>query len=70
MKSELTDRQAEVLAYIKKYIKRFGYAPTIRAIGDRFDMTVNGAAGHVHQLEARGHIKRAKGLARAMVVLD
>ena len=70
MKQDLTDRQAEVLAYIKKYIKRFGYAPSIRAIGERFDMTVNGAAGHVKAIEARGYIKRTKGLARAMVVLD
>jgi repressor LexA len=70
LKQELTDRQASVLAYIKKYITKFGYAPSIRAIAERFDMTVNGGAGHVKALEAKGYIKRTKGLARAMVVLE
>ena len=32
--NELTDRQAEVLAYIKKYIKQFGYSPSLRAIAE------------------------------------
>ncbi len=70
MKPELTDRQAEVLAYIKTYIRRFGYAPSMRAIGDRFDMRTNAVLGHLRALEAKRRIKRTKGLARAMVVLD
>lgn len=70
MKPELTDRQADVLAYIKKYIARFGYPPSIRAIGDRFDMNVNGVAGHLRALQAKGYIKRTAGLARAMIVVE
>lgn len=70
MKRELTDRQAEVLAYIKSYIAKFGYAPSLRAIGERFDMQVNGVIGHLRLLEQKGYIKRTKGLARAMVVVE
>lgn len=70
MKQQLTDRQAEILAYIKRYIAKFGYPPSIRAIGDRFDMNVNGVSGHLRALQTKGHITRAAGLPRAIKVLD
>lgn len=68
--SELTDRQAKVLAYIKRYIEKYGYAPSMRCISDRFDIAINGVAGHLRALEAKGYIKRAKGIARAMTVIE
>lgn len=67
---ELTDRQAEVLTYIRQYIARFGYAPSVRCIGDRFDMQVNGVAGHLKALERKGRIRRTKGVARSIVVIE
>lgn len=70
MKPELTDRQAQILAYVKQYIGKFGYAPSMRAIGDRFDIAVNAVAGHLKCLERAGRIKRTPGLARAMVVVE
>jgi repressor LexA len=70
MKSELTPRQAEVLEYIKRYIKQYGYAPSMRCIGDRFDIAINAVAGHLRALEAKGWIKRSAGLARALSVLE
>lgn len=76
MKREpLTDRQAEVLGYIKKYIQRFKVPPTFRAIAERFDMQVNGAAGHIRLLELKGYLKRLRGkdgkrMARGLVVVD
>lgn len=70
MKSELTDRQAEVLAYIKKYIAKFGYPPSFRAIGERFDMQPTGVGGHLKALETKGYIRRDKRVARSIVVLE
>lgn len=72
MKQKLTDRQADVLGYIKRFVAKFGYAPSMRTIGDRFDIAVNGVAGHLRALESKGYIKRTNGIARAMamVVLD
>jgi SOS-response transcriptional repressor LexA len=70
MAKELTDRQAEVLAYIKKYIAKFGYSPSFRAIAERFDMQANGVVCHLTALEAKGYIKRDKRVARSIVVLD
>ena len=70
MSQDLTDRQAEVLAYIKKYILKFGYAPSMRAIAERFDIQVHAVACHLKAIEGRGYIKRTRGLARAMVVVE
>jgi repressor LexA len=70
MKRELTERQEEVLRYIKWYVAKYGYAPSVRCIADRFDMQVNGAKGHLDALETKGWIKRTRGLARAMVVCE
>lgn len=70
MKGELTERQAEVLGYIKRYIKTYGYAPTMRGIAERFDIGINAVAGHLRALEAKGYIKRSAEIARALVVVD
>jgi repressor LexA len=69
MQQELTERQAAVLNYVKKYLAKFGYAPSFRAIAERFDMQTNGVAGHLKALEAKGYIRRDKGVARSIVVL-
>ena len=69
-KRELTDRQAEVLTCIKQYIAKFGYAPSVRAIAERFDMQTHAVMGHLRALEFKGYIKRTKGVARGMVVLE
>lgn len=70
LKPELTYRQAEVLAYIKTYIRKFRYPPSVRCIADRFDIAVNAVAGHLKVLQAKGYIKRTKGVARGMVVVE
>lgn len=70
MRPELTDRQAQVLAYIKTYTKRFRYAPSVRCIADRFDIAVNAVSGHLRQLQDKGYIKRTKGIARSLVVVE
>ena len=69
MKPELTDRQAAILAYIKTYKAKFGYAPSFRAIAERFDMNVNGVTCHLKALEAKGYIRRDRNIARSIVVL-
>ena len=69
MAKELTDRQAEVLAYIKKYIAKFGYSPSFRAIAERFDIQAAGVSGHLMALESKGYIRRDKRTARSIVVL-
>lgn len=77
MKPELTERQAEVLAYIKKSILKNGYAPNTREIGKALGIaSPNGVQTHLRQIEAKGYLKRVRpgpdgrALSRAMVVVD
>ena len=58
------------MAYIKTYMAKFGYAPSVRGIAERFDMTVMGAWSHLRLIEQKGYIKRTKGIARGLVVLE
>jgi repressor LexA len=62
MTSDLTERQAEVLAYLREYIARHGWAPTYREIGERFGFaSTNGTADHLKALERKGCIVRGHG---------
>jgi repressor LexA len=54
---ELTQRQGEVLTFIKEYIKTHAYPPTIREIADFFGISVKGAYDHVEALKKKGHLK-------------
>lgn len=63
---ELTERQKEILNFLKSYIKDRGYPPTMREIGEHFGFTWLGARGHLRALEKKGVIKinpfKARGL--------
>jgi SOS-response transcriptional repressor LexA len=48
----LTARQQEILDYIKRYRAKFGHAPGLRCICDRFDIPVSVAAANVRELKA------------------
>ena len=54
---ELTQRQGEVLTFIKEYIKTHAYPPTIREIADFFGISVKGAYDHVEALKKKEHLK-------------
>ena len=58
----LTDRQREVLDFIRTYIVWNGYSPAVRDIGAYFSIgSPNGVECHLKALEKRGYITRAKG---------
>lgn len=64
----LTDRQAEILAYIVRFRARFGFAPSIREIGEEFGIaSTNGVNDHLVALERKGHLTRERFLSRAIV---
>lgn len=63
---QLTQRQKDILDFLKSYIRDHGYPPTMREIGERFGFTWLGARGHLRALEKKGFIKinplKARGL--------
>ena len=64
---ELTERQAEILSYIRKHISENGYPPTVREIGSAFGIrSTNGVADHLKSLERKGFLARGSLKSRAL----
>jgi len=58
----LTKNQKSVLRFILKNIRDVGYPPSIRDIGDEFDMKSHtGAVRYLEALEKKGYIRRSSG---------
>lgn len=65
----LTDRQKEILQYIADVASGSGVTPTIREIGDRFDIkSTNGVNDHLNALKRKGVLMRHEGMARSLVL--
>ena len=66
----LTKRQTQIFKFIRDLIKNRGYGPTVREIGDKFNISSpNGVVCHLRSLEKKGLISRQANQSRAMQVL-
>jgi repressor LexA len=64
---QLTDRQKRVYEFIRDKIRNRGYGPTVREIGDHFDISSpNGVMCHLKALEKKGLITREPNMSRAI----
>jgi repressor LexA len=64
---QLTDRQKDVYEFIRDKIRGRGYGPTVREIGDHFQISSpNGVMCHLKALEKKGLITREKNMSRAI----
>src|SRR5438445_7326468 len=69
--SQLTERQREIYDFIKDRIEGRGFGPTVREIGEGFDIkSPNGVMCHLKALEKKGLIKRTGFRARAIQLVD
>ena len=63
----LTDRQAQVLSYIRQSIHDRGYPPTLREIGAHMGIrSTNGVNDHLRALERKGYLTREDMKSRAL----
>jgi len=63
----LTKRQREVYEFIRGKIRGRGYGPTVREIGEHFDIvSPNGVVCHLRALEKKGIIIREPNRSRAI----
>src|SRR5215470_16841803 len=70
---EMTERQREVLAFIKSFTERHGAPPTVREIGERFGFTARAAFDHLRALERKGVLHRRvtdKRVSRTLVLAE
>lgn len=67
----MTDRQKEVLDFIRDKIDNRGYGPTVREIGEYFEInSPNGVMCHLKALEKKGLITREPNMSRAIQLTD
>lgn len=64
---QLTDRQQAVYEFIRDLIQNRGYGPTVREIGENFEISSpNGVMCHLRALEKKGLIRRSPNKSRAI----
>ncbi len=67
----LTKRQKDILDYLKDFLHRHGYSPTLAEIANHFSLaSLNGVYKHLRALEERGFIRRLCNQSRSIQVLE
>jgi repressor LexA len=68
---QLTKRQKSIFEFIRDKIQNRGYGPTVREIGESFDIkSPNGVMCHLKALEKKGLITREPNMSRAIQLAD
>lgn len=68
---DLTSRQREIYQFIRKKIEGRGYGPTVREIGQEFDIkSPNGVMSQLKALQKKGLIHPEPNISRAIEMLS
>lgn len=69
--TKVSKRQLEILEYIKDEVRKKGYPPSVREIGEAVGLASSSTVhGHLLRLEKKGFIRRDPTKPRAIEVLD
>ncbi len=66
----ITERQREVLEFVKRYLREHHYPPTFREISRGFGISVKGAYDHIKALERKGYVGLNHHRSRTIEVLE
>mgnify|MGYP001571885946 CR=1 FL=1 len=66
-RATLTAKQARILAFIKRHIKKHKYPPTVREISDHYGLWWSGCDQHLALIERKGYLRRIPNTARGIV---
>lgn len=70
MLQSMTERQAQILRFIRSFQIDHGYPPTIRDICEAFEIrSPNGVMCHLRALERKGRIVRDEKVSRGIRLL-
>ena len=70
-KKPLTFKQERVLSFLKDYLSRYGYPPTVREITKHLKMAgPHSAKRFLDMLEQKGYIRRVAKSSRAIEIID
>lgn len=71
MLEDLTQKQIEILLYIKSEVQRQGYPPAVREICKGVNLkSTSTVHGHLEKLELKGYIRKDPTKPRAIEILD
>ena len=67
---KLTNRQKDVLDFIKSYIAKHGYPPAVREIGSALGLNSPATIqSHINSLESKGYIKKTNSKYRSLEII-
>jgi repressor LexA len=66
---DLTDRQNRILEAIAEFIEENQLPPTVRELGERFDVKSSTVFAHLKALEKKGYIRRTSGKSRGLALV-
>ena len=70
MKEKLTSKQTQVLDYLKQFMAKKGYPPTVREIGSALNLSSPATVhAHLNTLADKGYIKKNNSKNRAIELL-
>ena len=70
MRPPLTARQREILDFVRNFMTRVGYPPTVREIGSHFGFVPRSVFDHLKALERKGYLRRDPAKSRSLQLLD
>jgi repressor LexA len=70
MRPLLTTRQREVLDFVRHFMTKVGYPPTVREIGSHFGFVPRSVFDHLKALERKGYLRRDPAKSRSLQLLD
>lgn len=70
MLQPLTTRQREVLEFVRQFMAKTGYPPTVREIGAHFGFVPRSIFDHLKALERKGYLRRDGAKSRSLQILE
>ena len=66
---EITERQKEVLTFIANFTEENVYPPTVREIGEHFNITLRAVQDHISALQKKGYLSTEQKRSRSIKVI-
>lgn len=67
---QITDRQKEVLTFISDFTEENSFPPTVREIGDHFNISLRAVQDHITALQKKGYLSQCQKRSRSFKVLS
>jgi len=65
----LTDKQSEILDFIKKFIEENGWAPTLREMAEEMEVTHQAVFFKIRELLRKGYIDYTPNISRSIKII-